>query len=135
KDLVRPERIFQLLAPDLPSEFAPLKTLDNRPNNLPLQPTSLIGREREIAAVVALLRRPDARLVTLTGAGGTGKTRLGLQVATELLEGFEDGVWFVELAALTDPALVVSEVARALGVREAGGQPLLDTLKGYLQDK
>ena len=102
KDLIRPEHIFQLVAPDLPSEFPPLKTLDNRPNNLPLQPTPLIGREKELAEVEKLLRREEVRLVTLTGPGGTGKTRLGLQAAAELLDDFPDGVWFVDLAAFTD---------------------------------
>src|SRR5215210_953432 len=125
KDLTRPEHIFQALVPGLPSEFGPLKTLDNRPNNLPLQPTPLIGREKEVAAVVKLLEREDVRLVTLMGTGGTGKTRLGLQAAADMLDDFPDGVWFVELAPITDPSLVVSTIAQVLGVKEAGGQPLI----------
>jgi ATP-dependent Clp protease ATP-binding subunit ClpA len=83
KDLTRPERIFQLAAADLPAEFPPLRTLDRHPTNLPAQATALIGREREVAAVLDILRRADVRLLTLTGPGGIGKTRLALQVAAE----------------------------------------------------
>jgi class 3 adenylate cyclase len=125
KDLFRPERVFQLLAPELPSEFPPLRTLDAYRNNLPLQPTPLIGREKEVAEVCQRLSRPEVRLLTLTGAGGTVKTRLGLQAAAELTQEFEEGVFFVSLAAISDPQLVVGAVAGTLGVKEAGGQPLL----------
>jgi hypothetical protein len=135
KDLTRPERVYQLVAPDLPSEFPPLKTLESRPNNLPPQTTTLIGRKKELAACCALLRRDDVRLLTLTGPGGTGKTRLGLQVAAELLEDFEDGASLVTLASISDHTLVVSSIAQALGLREAGGRPLLDTLKDHLRHK
>ena len=88
RDLLEPERVFQLLHPDLPTDFPPLASLDNRPNNLPRQPTPFLGREREVSEVVSLLRRPDVRLLTLTGPGGTGKTRLALQVAAEVLDDF-----------------------------------------------
>ena len=135
KDLIRPEHIFQLQAEGLPGEFPPLKTLDNRPNNLPEQLTPFIGREREVKAVSALLRDPGVRLVTLTGTGGTGKTRVALQVAAELLDGYPDGTWFVDLSPITDSALVISRVAQALGVREVAGSPLIDTLKNHLKDK
>ena len=135
KDLFRPERVFQLVAPELPSEFPPLRTLDAYRNNLPLQPTPLIGREKEVAEVCERLSRPEVRLLTLTGAGGTGKTRLGLQAAAELTEGFEEGVFFVSLAAIRDPQLVVGAVAGTLGVKEAGGQPLLESLENYLGEK
>jgi predicted ATPase/class 3 adenylate cyclase len=135
KDLFRPERVFQLIASDLPSEFAPLKTLDAYRNNLPPQPTPLVGREKEIAEVCERLSRPEVRLLTLTGAGGTGKTRLGLQAAAELMDEFEDGVIFVSLAAIRDPQLVVGAVAGSLGVKEAGGQPLLESLEYYLGEK
>ena len=135
KDLFRPERVFQLLAPELPSEFPPLRTLDAYRNNLPLQLTPLIGREKEVAEVCERLSRPEVRLLTLTGVGGTGKTRLGLQAAAELTEEFEDGVFFVSLAAISDPELVVGAVAGTLGVKEAGGQPLLESLEGYLGEK
>ena len=115
KDLFRPERLFQLVSPDLPSEFPPLRTLDAYRNNLPLQPTPLIGREKEIAEVCERLSHPEIRLLTLTGAGGTGKTRLALQAAAELTQEFEDGVYFVSLAAIRDPQLVVPTMAATLG--------------------
>ncbi|MGQ0550547.1 MAG: ATP-binding protein [Armatimonadota bacterium] len=133
KDLASPEHIFQAIAPDLPTEFPPLKSLSALPHNLPIQLTSFIGREREMAEVKRLLS--TTRLLTLTGAGGCGKTRLALQVAAEVLEDFADGVWFVELAALSDPAFVSQAVASALGVREQPGRLLLVTLSDYLQSK
>ncbi len=135
KDLTRPEQIFQLVAPNLPADFPALKTLDRRPHNLPAQPTTLIGREKEIASVCSLLRRADARLVTLTGPGGTGKTRLGLQVAAELLDDFKDGVWFVNLAPISDPSLVAATAAQTLGIKESASRSLLDQLKDYLCEK
>jgi predicted ATPase/class 3 adenylate cyclase/uncharacterized protein HemY len=135
KDLYRPEHVFQLLVEDLSSEFPPLKTLENRPNNLPVQLTPIVGREKETEAVCSLVRSKGAHLVTLTGPGGTGKTRLALQVAAEALDDFADGVWFVDLAPITDTGLVISTIARTLGVKETAGQPLLDTLKGYLKEK
>jgi class 3 adenylate cyclase len=135
KDLFRPERVFQLLAPELPSEFPPLRTLDAYRNNLPLQPTPLVGREKEVAEVCERLSHPEVRLLTLTGAGGTGKTRLGLQAAAELTQEFDDGVFFVSLAAIRDLELVVGAVAGTLGVKEAGGQPLLESLEDYLREK
>jgi predicted ATPase/DNA-binding CsgD family transcriptional regulator len=103
--------------------------------NLPAPLTPLVGREREVAAVCALLWRPEVRLVTLTGTGGVGKTRLGLQVAADLSDRFTHGVVFVNLAPLTDPELVVSTIAQALAVREQGGQPLLDSLKDHLRGR
>ena len=135
KDLPRPERVFQLVIPSLPAEFPPLRSLGARPNNLPLQRSPLIGREREVAEVERLLLREDVGLLTLTGPGGTGKTRLALQVAAEVLDRFEDGVFFVALAPLADPGLVGSAIAQALGVRESGERPLLDSLKDYLREK
>jgi hypothetical protein len=135
RDLFRPERVFQLLAPELPVEFPPLRTLDAYRNNLPLQPTPLIGREKEIAEVCARLSHPEVRLLTLTGAGGAGKARLSLQAAAEFTQEFEDGVYFVSLAAIRDPQLVVPAMAATLGVKEAGGQPLLESLEDYLGEK
>ncbi len=135
KDLIRPEHVFQLVAPDLPSDFPPLKTLENRPNNLPLQPTPFIGREKELTALVKLLLHEDVRLVTLTGPAGVGKSRLAVQAAAELVDDFADGVFFVSLASAIDPTLVVSGIAQALGVKEAGDRPLLDVLKEELRSK
>ncbi|HUP27979.1 MAG TPA: tetratricopeptide repeat protein [Chloroflexia bacterium] len=135
KDLTRPEHIFQLIVPDLPSVFPPLMTLDNHPNNLPIEHTSFIGRENELAEAAALLRNPDVHLVTLTGSGGTGKTRLSLQVGADLLDDFDDGVWLVELAALVEPKLVLPAIAAVLSVKEAGDTPFVDALKEHLKDK
>ncbi len=121
KDILRPEKIYQLNIPDLPNEFAALKTLDTQLNNLPVQLTPFVGREREIAAVLGLMRNTDIRLVSLTGAGGTGKTRLSIQVAAELLDEYEHGVWFVELASITDPELVLPTIASTLKIKESAG--------------
>ena len=132
QDLQRPEQVFQLLHPDLPADFPPLRSLDALPNNLPRQLTSFVGREQEMAEVKRLLAA--TRLLTLTGVGRRGKTRLALQVAAELLEAYPDGVWLVELAPLADPALVPQTVAAALGVREEPGTPARpQTLADYLQ--
>jgi hypothetical protein len=132
RDLLQPEHIYQLRGPGLIAEFPPLKSLDRHLHNLPAQPTALLGRETEVAAARALLEQEGARIVTLTGPGGTGKTRLGLQVGAELVEAFADGVWFVPLAAIADPDLVVPAMAQTLGVREIPGEPLPNTLKEYL---
>ena len=111
KDLYRPERIFQLSAPDLPSEFPSLRTLEAYRTNLPLQPTPLVGREREVGDIVDRVRREEVRLLTLTGPGGTGKTRLALQAGADLLEGFDDGAFFVALATITEPVQVSFAIA------------------------
>jgi predicted ATPase/class 3 adenylate cyclase len=132
RDLLEPERIYQLLHPDVPDEFPPLTSLQDRPNNLPLQPTPFLGRDQEVRDVVALVRRPEVRLLTLTGAGGTGKTRLALQAAADLLDDFADGVFFVPLASLADPALIPSAIAQVLGVREEGERSLTDRLRDHL---
>ncbi len=135
RDLLEPERIWQVLAPGLESSFPPPRTLERHETNLPMQLTTLVGREAEIAHVSAMIERDGARLVTLTGPGGTGKTRLALAVAAEALDTFPDGVWFVDLAPLTDPALVLPGIAGVLGVREVGGQPLLRTVEAFLASK
>lgn len=133
KDLNRPEHVWQLVAPDLVGDFPPLNTLDIHPNNLPLQLTSFIGREREMEDLKRVLATTS--LVTLTGPGGGGKTRLATQVAADLIEEFQHGVWLVELAALSGPSLLPQAVAAVLNVREEGQRPLTDTLRDYLEDK
>jgi predicted ATPase len=104
-------------------------------HNLPIPPTPLLGRAQEVAELTALLRRADVRLVTLTGTGGTGKTQLGQQVAAELAEAFPDGVWFVRLARLSDPALVLPTIAQTLGLQEVGSRPLEEALRAYLRER
>src|SRR5256885_1835857 len=135
KDLQRPTRLFQVVIADLPADFPPLRTLDAHANNLPIQPTPFIGREQEVQECLHLLRRDEVRLLTLTGPGGIGKTRLALQVAAELSEVFPDGLSFVNLAPLRDPALVVPTIAEALDLQETGEQPLLDLVKAFLREK
>src|SRR6266540_2992825 len=133
KDIVHPEHLHELVIEGLPADFPPPRTLDARPNNLPVQLTSFIGREDEISRIGQLLGR--TRLLTLTGAGGTGKSRLALQVAAQVLTEFKDGGFFVDLSSLTDPALVPSAVARALEVPEAAGRSVLEAVKDHLRDK
>jgi len=133
KDLIRAEHLYQLNAVGLPTAFPPLKTLDLFPNNLPVQLTSFIGRENEIAEVKQELE--SHRLVTLTGSGGTGKTRLSLQVAADLLEKYNHGVWFIELAPLTDPDLIPPTILSTVGIQEQPGKTPLDVLKEYFHEK
>lgn len=135
RDLARPETIYQLVHPGLTQEFAPLRTLDNPdlPNNLPPQTTSFIGRAREIEQIETLLDK--TRLLTLTGAGGCGKSRLALQVTADRLEGYPDGAWLVELAALTDGSLVPQAVAAVLSVAEEAAKPLTATLGERLRPR
>jgi predicted ATPase/class 3 adenylate cyclase len=135
KDLIRAERVFQVIASDLPADFPPLKTLDARPNNLPAQTTPFIGRDSAIRAIKEHLSRGKVRLLTLSGVGGTGKTRLAMQAAADLVDEFEHGVFFVPLAALSDPALVLPAIAKTFDVREGAGRPLHEHLKDYLRDK
>ncbi len=133
KDLQRPERLYQVIVPDLPSVFPPLRSLSAIPNNLPIQLTSFIGRQREIGEIKRQLARH--RLLTLTGIGGGGKTRLALQVAADFVETFAHGVWLADLAALTSPELVVPTIAAAVGAREQPGRSMFETLTDHLRDK
>src|SRR5919201_1925896 len=114
---------------------APPASAERRRTNLPVQRSPLLGREQELATATDLLQRDDVGLLTLTGPGGIGKTRLGLCVAANLLEHFADGVFVVSLAPITDPALVTSAIAQVLSVRETGGRPLVESLKDDLREK
>jgi predicted ATPase/class 3 adenylate cyclase len=133
KDLREPEHLYQLTAAGLAVTFPPLETLDARPNNLPTQLTSFVGRDQELATACGLLAAN--RLVTLTGPGGTGKTRLSLQVAAQAVDDFPDGVFFVPLETVRDPALVASRINGEIGVVESGGRSGRDTLVEWLADK
>ena len=133
KDLARPERLYQVVIEGLEQDFPPPRTLDARPHNLPAQLTRFVGRRAEIARVIELVA--GNRLVTLTGPGGTGKTRLALQVAAEALLSFGDGAFFVDLSAVTEPELVPATIARALAVREEPGRSTIETLADHLQGK
>lgn len=133
KDLARPEKIFQVVAPDLSTEFPPLKTLNALPNNLPIQLTTFIGRQKEIEEIRH--RLSQTRLLTLTGAGGCGKTRLALQVAAQVAHEFPNGAWMVELAPLADPSLVPQSIAAVFGLRQEEVRPLLETVIDYLREK
>jgi predicted ATPase/class 3 adenylate cyclase len=135
KDLSAPQQIFQLVSEGLEREFPPLATLETRPTNLPPQPTRLIGREQELAEVGELLRRVDVRLLTVTGPGGAGKTRLALQAAADLLDDFADGVFFVGLAGVAEPSLVIPAIAQTLGVKEAGGLSAEDALERFVHER
>ena len=130
KDFDRPIRLFQLTAPGLRKDFPPPNTLEV-PTNLPTERTAFIGRDHELPGLVEMVRR--RRLVTLTGPGGTGKTRLALRAAGKLLDDSPNGVFFVDLAPISDPGLVPSTIAAALGVREEGARPALDVLVDHLR--
>jgi predicted ATPase len=129
KDLQAAERIYQLGN----AAFPPLKSLNQ--TNLPIQPTPFLGRELELEEVLRIVRRDDVHMLTLTGPGGSGKTRLALQAAAEVVDEHRDGVWFASLAALTDPALVIGTISRALGLREAAGETSEQALERHLQAK
>lgn len=135
KDLEGPQRLHQVVIPELPSDFAPLRTQETRPNNLPVPPTPFVGRAAEVAEIRDRMLDRSVRVLTLTGPGGMGKSRLSLRVAGELLHEFEDGAFFVPLAPVRHPRLVIPAIARALDIREGGGKTLLETLQDYLQDK
>jgi predicted ATPase/class 3 adenylate cyclase len=133
KDLTEPERVWQLTTTGLRSEFSPLNSLESRPNNLPVHVTALIGREQELDDVRVLIGKH--RLVTLTGSGGIGKTRIALQLGADLIGGFPDGVWFADLAPITDPELVASVVANVLGVTQVEGRKVDASITRWLQRK
>jgi predicted ATPase/class 3 adenylate cyclase/DNA-binding CsgD family transcriptional regulator len=132
-DVPAPTRVFQVIVTDLPTEFPPLRTINNLPNNLPTQLTSFVGREKELADVKRLLQ--NTHLLTLIGPGGTGKTRLSLEAAGEMLHLYPDGVWFVELARILDSQLVPRTTAIAIGLRDEPQRPVIDMLCDYLREK
>jgi predicted ATPase/class 3 adenylate cyclase len=133
KDLEHAEHLHDLVIEGLPSEFPALRSLDARPNNLPVALTSFVGREQEIGQIEQLLT--DTRLLTLTGPGGTGKTRMALEVAARSLPRYADGAFFVDLSPIGDAALVPSAVATALGAQPKGDESLLDAATRHLADK
>jgi predicted ATPase/class 3 adenylate cyclase len=135
KDLEQTVHLYQVVIAGLPADFPQLKTHDRRSDTLPVQLTPLIGRDHEVASVVRLLHRDTVRLVTFTGPGGTGKTRLALQVASKLADVFVGGVFFVSLASISDPTLFMPTIARALGIRDGVGQPVSARLVEVLQQK
>jgi len=135
RDLLDAEEIWQLVILGLPATFPPLKSLEGHPTNLPQQPTALIGRDEEIASLRDLLTEESTRLVTLTGPGGVGKTRLALAAAADSLETFPDGIFLVSLAGVEAAALFLPEVVAVLGVREGGGLSLEESVLTYLAGK
>jgi predicted ATPase/class 3 adenylate cyclase/DNA-binding CsgD family transcriptional regulator len=133
KDLREAERVYQLVHPALEESFPPLRSLDALPNNLPTQLTSFVGRARELSEIAAQLA--EHRLVTLTGAGGCGKTRLAAQLAGELIDSYPDGVWWVDFAPLSDPDAVAPAVMVVMGLRDNRGLEPLDRITGYLAEQ
>jgi predicted ATPase/class 3 adenylate cyclase len=135
KDIAASERIYQLVVDGLPSDFPPLSTLGNRPTNLPASPNPFIGRARELEELGALLAREDVRLLTLTGPGGTGKTRLAYQLARSAIDDFANGAFLVRLAPVRDWELVAPTIAQTIGLRERAGESAHAALMEYLHDR
>jgi len=135
KDLYQPEHIYQLTHPDLASDFPPLATLSHRPNNLPTQTSEFLGREAQLSAIRDLLDSAGVRLLTLTGPGGIGKTRLALQGAADQIDRFEDGVYFVDLSPVRDPDAAFEAVVRAVGLIGTSDDGVLEVLKQQLPTK
>jgi len=133
KDVPQPVRVFQVNGPDLQRDFPPLRTFDSLPNNLPTQLTSFVGREKELADVKRLLS--DTHMLTLIGPGGTGKTRLSIRAARDMMNEYPDGVWLIDLAPVLDPTLVPRTTAITIGLREEPQRPVIDMLCDYLSTK
>jgi predicted ATPase/class 3 adenylate cyclase len=135
RDLSHSERVYQLGHTELPADFPPLASSERWPNNLPTHPTPLIGRQVELAQILERLGSSPLRMLTLTGPGGTGKTRLGLQAAASLLDRFEHAVYFVDLAPIRVPEDVLLAIAHTLGIRETSYRPVMEELKGKLKER
>lgn len=135
KDIDTPQQLFQVVIPELPMDFPPPRSAEQKPNNLPTPLTPFIGRALQVEQVLGLLKQPKTRAVTLLGPGGAGKSRLGLRVADEMLHSLDDGAFFVSLATVRDVDLVLPAIASALSLKEEPGSPLQETLVNYLQDK
>ncbi|MDQ3932062.1 MAG: adenylate/guanylate cyclase domain-containing protein [Actinomycetota bacterium] len=135
KDLLRPEHLFQLVHPELPGDFPPLATLSHRPNNLPTQVSEFLGREAELVALRDLLKAAGARLLTLIGPGGIGKTRLALQATADQMEHFEDGLYFVDLSAVRDQQEAFEAMIRAVGLVRTSDEPPLEVLAHQLRNR
>jgi predicted ATPase len=135
KDLKEAEHIFQIVAPDLLNSFPPIKSLSPRISNLPAQLTSFIGREQDVEHVIRLMRSPQVRLLTLLGSGGTGKTRLSIEIGAHLQEEYEDGTFFIALAPIRRIEDVIEVIAQALKVEEVGDMPLLESIKMHVQSR
>jgi class 3 adenylate cyclase len=135
KDLTEPERLYQLVRDGIGRAFPPPRTLEKWPTNLPVQPTAFIGRRRESDEVERAIRDDGVRLLTLTGTGGTGKTRLALHAAADLIDEFPNGVFFVSLSPIVDPGLVLPAVAQTLGVKETAGESLRETVGSYMRER
>jgi predicted ATPase/class 3 adenylate cyclase len=133
KSIIRPEHLYQVNFEGLPNEFPPLKTLDARPNNLPVQPSSFVGRKKEMSEIKRLLKQ--THILTLIGSGGTGKSRISIEIGTDMIDDFTHGVWFVELAPLFDPSLASQEIASVFNLKESGDKKLIDVLIEHLKDK
>ena len=132
RDLAHPEHVFQLNAPDLPSEFPALRSLESLPNNLPLQVTSFVGRDAELAEIKDVLTK--TRLLTLFGAGGVGKTRAAVQLGADLLDSYPEGVWFADLSSISDPELVAGALASALNLQESSDKSAAQTLVAAIKN-
>jgi len=139
KDIRLPQQIFQLDIAGLPTDFPALRTFASAPqlppHNLPARSTDLVGRDRELETIREHMLQPETRLLTLTGPGGAGKTRLGVEAAVALLAAFRDGVFFIDLSSVAHPHLVASAVAQILGLHETGAEPVLESLKRFLRSR
>lgn len=135
KDLQRPENIFQLVGPGLPADFPEIASLNQLPNNLPSQTTLFVGRQEELSEINKLLFTGAVRLLTLIGPGGTGKTRLALQLGAESVDRFDDGTYFIDLAPIRDPHGVLVSIARTIGLSESSNGSMLDDLKTQMREK